>query len=137
MNFRYGHLCDYAGIGNGGKLILIGLFDSVFTVSPDGPIRVPRSFLVFRAECSVAEGTQHEVTLRLLDADMTVLMALENIAAQFVTSGPGRPLGANIIAELEIEVPGIGDYTFEVVVDGRVLGELPLYVLERAQPPAA
>jgi hypothetical protein len=137
MDFRFGHLCDYAGVGNAGKLILVGLFDSVFTATLDGPVAIPRSFLVFRLECGVAEGAQHAVAIRLIDEDGEEMMSLPSAEARFFISAPGRPLTANVIAELDIAVPHIGDYTFEIVVDGRRLGEVPFYVVPRPQPPAA
>ena len=50
---------------------------------------------------------------------------------KFTLSGPGRPLGANIIANVGgMPFPSVGDFTFEIVVDGEKAGEALLSIVD-------
>jgi hypothetical protein len=142
MELRFGHLCDYAGFGAGGKLILVGLFNQVMHAGAL-PISLPLSYLVFRVECSIAEGADHEVRVRLKDEDEITVVNDEGEpvdfslgAPRFTPSGPGRPLGAQVIFQVVgIALPRTGDYAFEIRIDGAIVGEVPLYAVELAPRP--
>lgn len=136
MNLRFGHVCDYATIGNNGKLIIVGVFDTVIARLRDdeGNVRLPLCYLVFRLECSIAEGAQHQVMIRIVDEDGNEVAPMAGVGTRFRPHAPGRPLSANGIINLQIGVPREGDYMFEIHVDGAVIGEIPFYVVP--VPPA-
>ena len=141
MELRYGHLCDYAALGAAGKLTLVGLFDQLFSTKTDEPIGIPMSYLVFKLECSIAEGSHHAIRVRLKDADEETLMESNGTPMEwdlgtqpFKLSGPGRPLSRiNLVGLQGLSVPGHGDYFFEVIVDGQPLAHVPFFVT--APPP--
>jgi hypothetical protein len=138
MDLRFGHLCDYATQGAASKLVLVGLFDQLLHRTPDEPIRLPLCYLVFKLECSLSEGSAHQIRLRLKDGEEITLRDEEgkevdfDLGAQtFKPSGPGRPLIFQMIMALGgLSFPSVDDYAFEIKVDEKVIGEIPLYVLE-------
>lgn len=139
MRLVYGHLADYAAIGANGKPTLVGIFGAAYPPppgTPDAQLALPRCFFAAALEASTAEGSDHIVEFRLLDADGRDVMPLLQAPVRFAGGGPGRPLAATFILELlGASVPGYGDYEFRVRAGGQDLGAVPLTVLE--PPPAA
>ena len=125
---RYGHLADFATIGANGKPILVGIFDRVISIQSSPPITVPQSYLFVKLECSIGEGSEHGVAVRLRDGNGQVVGApFELEKLPFGASGPGYPLAAYIqltIRGLQLAEPG--DYEFEIVADGERLGVVSL-----------
>lgn len=96
MDFRFGHLCDYATQGANGKAILVGVFDQIINTG-NAPVRLPLCFLVFKLECSIAEGGNHRIQFRLKDGEEVTLKGDDgsdldfDLGTQnFSPSGPGR-----------------------------------------------
>lgn len=139
MRLVYGHLADYAAVGANGKPTLVGIFGVAYPpppATPDGRIALPRCFFTAALEASTAEGSDHIVEFRFLDADGRDVMPTLQAHIRFAGGGPGRPLSATLILELlGATVPSYGDYEFRIRVVGQDLGVVPLTVLE--PPPAA
>jgi hypothetical protein len=143
MELRFGHLCDYATLGAAGKLVLVGVFDTLFWAEQDQAVGVPLSHLVFKLECSIAEGPDHAIHVRLKDEDEQTLNDAEGKPMDWDTgmhvyqlSGPGRPLSRMVLLTLQgLTVPSYGDYAFEIKVDGQIVGQVPFFVT--TPPPSA
>jgi hypothetical protein len=136
MELRYGHLCDYAGLGAAGKIIVVGIYDTLFSNDPTEVVGFPLSYLVFKLECSIAEGHEHTISVRLKDDDEETLPDGEGKPMEwgtgihgFVLSGPGRPLIRIVLLPIHgLAIPGHGDYAFEVIVDEKKIGSVPFFV---------
>lgn len=131
MKLVFGHLCDYAAIGQAAKLILVGIFDTLYVpASTRDPVDFPLSYLVLSLECSIAEGSEHDIAIELRDFDEDLIRDPWTIKpAIFGLSGPGRPLGVKVVFPvLDAKLPGIGDYKFTVLVDGAPIADVPIYV---------
>jgi hypothetical protein len=142
MDLRFGHLCDYATVGAARKLILVGLFDQVTTPATRERIVLPLCYLVFKVECSLYEGSEHQIQVRLKDDDETTLqdadgreMDFDLGQQRFTPSGRGRPLSIQVTLPcVGLSVPTHGDYAFEILVGGARLGDVRFYVVE---PPSS
>lgn len=138
IRLRFGHLCDYATQGERGKLILVGIFEN-FYAAAQGPVGLPPFWMVIGLECSVGDGSRHVIAIRLLDGDgKTVIDGMHDPEPrQFVPAGPGQPLRIQALIQVAgAAVPGIGDYEFEIRVDGTNVGSVSLGVLPMPGAPA-
>lgn len=132
----YGHLADYACEGSQGKIIIVGIFDRVFTRST-GPFRLPSSYLAMKFEASLLDGSDnHLVEVKLVDGNsQPALPHHPRIPLRFGTVGPGYPLSAQVILQLEnLTIPDVGDWAFEIRIDGTIVGSIPLIAAQAAAP---
>lgn len=135
IKMAFAHLCDFAGLGNNGKPIIVGIFDAIQDREQTGSVTLGLAFFITKIEASLVTGTAHDVSIVVQTADMAVVHRVDFGKLEFQSSGPGRPLAAQIILPvLGMPFPGMGDYTFAVIVDGVTVGEAPLYVVP--SPPA-
>jgi hypothetical protein len=136
----FGHLADYATVDANRKLIIAGVFEIAYAPSIDAEV-VPVIFsLVARLECSIADGLEHDIRMRFMDGEEEQVgdeMALGIVT--FTPTGPGRPYAANVMAKFGgLQVRGVDDYRFVILVDNRAVGTIPLYVqLAPEVPPGA
>jgi len=129
MELRYGTLADYSALGAGGKPLLIGIFDSILAVETARPVRVPPCYLFGIFEAHTTEGTDHRLTIRLQTADGEDLMPTVQTRLRFGARGPGRPLIAYLSFLLfGLGLPDVGEYAFQLLVDDRHAGTVPVYV---------
>ncbi len=138
MHLRFAHLADYAAADASGKLTVVGSFDIVWDQLKKRPIPLPPCYLVASFAASLAEGSEHDLEIRLVDADESPIMESIRGKMQFRPFGPGYPLRTNVLIGFgpeTLHVPELGDYHFRFLVDGELVGELPVSVLE--PPPKA
>jgi hypothetical protein len=131
MEFRFGTLADYAAPGQLNKLMIIGIFDTIYDRVGTRPIQFPPCSLVLMFTAHPTEGTEHRLELHFQNADGAELAPAVNGVLRFVPQGPGRELVANFIGMMPVFVaPDRGVYSFEVLVDGRHMGSVPVFVQE-------
>lgn len=140
MNLKFGVLADYAGQGAANKAILVGIFDTLFNMQNQSTIISPPFFLFAALEAHLTEGTEHKAVVHLMTGDgrdLKVPVRLE-LDFKFAPRGPGRLMHGNLIMGINgLPLPGNGSYEFNILMDGRHLGSVPLYVAEAAQAPKA
>ena len=125
---RLAVLCDHALVGQDGKLSLLGIFRNI-SVS-DLPAQHPRMFVV--AVLGVDQG-QHAVVVRLLDPDGRPAMPHQPEIAVH-SSGGGQDV--NVVVELNnLSFAAYGDYRFDLEVDGRIIGSLPVSIGQMSATP--
>jgi hypothetical protein len=132
VKLLYGMLADYVAEGINGKVNIIGVFDTFFRSSSVHAEPLPVFFLVAAVEAHVIQGTFHATELRLLDGDgHDVVPRMTVPKLQFMARGPGLPLRATLIVQYAgLLLPDFGTYEFDVVMDGKSLGTVPLHVAE-------
>jgi hypothetical protein len=130
----YGHLADYASEGANGKMIVVGIFERVF-MQHEGPIQLPICHLAAKLEASLIDGADHRLEVRVVDGNQDpVLPQHAEMPLRFGTAGPGYPLAAQIILQLVgLQLPGSGDWSFELRVDGNVVGNIPFVTAVQPQ----
>ena len=134
MELRFGLLADYAGEGRAGKLLMVGVFDTVYNQQGTNPVQIPPCYLVAAIDAHVTEGSEHRLDVHLTNEDGGAVIPPTAMPIKFASQGPGRPLRANVVLGMfGLMVPSEGTYAFNLLIQGRHLGDVPLYV-RPAQP---
>ena len=125
---RLAVLCDHALVGQDGKLSLLGIFRNI-SVS-DLPAQHPRMFVV--AILGLDQG-QHGVVVRLLDPEGKPAMP-QPPEMTVHSSGGGQDV--NVVVELNnLSFAAYGTYRFDIEVDGRTAGALPVSIGQMSATP--
>lgn len=138
MQLKFAHLADYAAQDSAGKLTLVGVFDIVWDRMNERPIPFPPCYLAAGITASLADGTDHDLEIRFVDADEKPLIESFRGKLKLQPFGPGFPLRANVLIGFgpsALRVPEPGDYHFRFLIDDYEVGELPVSVL--VPPPKA
>ena len=133
MHVVLGTLADYAVETGHGKLTLVGVFDTIYALQPGDSIPLPEAALVIVLSASIVEGTDHQATITLEDADANPLGQFD-VPLLFNARGLGYPTRAQLIVNLRgFKVPQAGDYVFRLRVNGAGVAEVPFYVAHAPQ----
>lgn len=101
LDLRIGVLADYAAFGQRGKLTIVHIFNQ-YTTTPEGvgnPVGI--GILVARIEGSLIDGTDHRLTIRLVNADEDPQgPVIEIDPLTLAPSGPGLPLSAALLIDI-------------------------------------
>ena len=125
---RIAVVCDHALVGQDGKLSLLGIFRNI-SVS-DLPAQHPRMFLV--AILGLDQG-QHAVVVRLLDPEGGAAMPH---APEMTVHSSGAGQDVNVVVELNnLSFASYGTYRFDLEVDGRTIGSLPVSIGQMPSTP--
>lgn len=125
---RIAVLCDHALVGQDGKLSLLGIFRNI-SVS-DLPAQHPRMFLV--AVLGLDQG-QHAVVVRLLDPEGKPAMPHP---PEMTVHSSGAGQDVNVIVELNnLSFTSYGTYRFDLEVDSRTVGALPVSIGQMSATP--
>ena len=125
---RLAVLCDHALVGQDGKLSLVGIFRNI-SVS-DLPAQHPRMFVV--AILGLDQG-QHAVVVRLLDPEGKPAMPQ---APEMAVHSSGTGQDVNVVVELNnLSFGTYGTYRFDIEVDGRTIGALPVSIAQMSATP--
>jgi hypothetical protein len=125
---RLAVLCDHAIVGQDGKVSLVGIFRNI-SVS-DLPAQHPRMFVV--AVLGLDAGA-HAVAVRPRDPEGRP--AIQHPPEMTVhSSGAGQDV--NVIVELNnMSFTSYGEHRFDLDVDGRTVGSLPVSITQMPAPP--
>ncbi|OHB44068.1 MAG: hypothetical protein A2178_01305 [Planctomycetes bacterium GWC2_49_10] len=132
MNIEAFVLCD-AATESGGKLNVLGAFDTVF--ARELPVVHPFCAVALRLRFERIEEGEHKVRISFVEEDgKNVLPPLDG--AVNIHFAPGQPSAcANLILNLSgVKFPKFGQCSIDLALDGRFEKSLPLFV---RQMPAA
>lgn len=122
-------LCD-AATSDGGKLNILGAFDTIWTAKM--PMVYPQCTIALRIRFDVIERGEHKVTVNFVDSDGKHIIppADGSITVSFLDEQ--RSAAANLILNMQqVKFEKFGEYSIDLAIDGRVEGSLPLLVRER------
>lgn len=127
---KLGILCDAANATANGKLNILGEFNTIH--SPEAPVGWPLFTIVIRVEAPTVEGSEHHLEIDLTTEDgQSILNERPGGPIQLKPQGPGRPLRGQLIAQVGgMQFPQFGDYEFHILVDNRVVGTIPVYIVQ-------
>ena len=137
MVIRIFEFAEYAAMTDETKFVIGGIFDSInATRAPNAPegepdvLVMPNVWLVWVAEASLADGLTHTMGLRILNDDGIEVWAQPDLGSMnFILNEAGKPMRFNGRMQLGgLALPGTGDYTFELHVDGSKRADTRLYV---------
>ena len=125
-------LCDFAK-SQGGKLILFGPFDAIFT---DKEPYIHRTCsLAMRIRFTRTEEGQHPFKLNILDQDGN--RVFEELAGNIKVKLRVGMLSAATDISIDIhnlKFPKFGEYSVRLTLDGREEKPLPIQILRSTQP---
>ncbi|MGH7976350.1 MAG: DUF6941 family protein [Limisphaerales bacterium] len=124
--------CEFANVYDG-ALCISGITDGIY--SPQEPLKFPRFCIVYRIRFEVAEEGKHTVNISIMDEDgKPIIPAFQKpIVAQIPK---GLNTGANIgMANFNgVIFPKFGEYSLDLVVDGKMLSSQPLHFQKLESP---
>lgn len=120
-------LCDHALVGQDGKVSLVGIFRNISVSAL--PAQHPRMFVV--AVLGLEMGS-HKVIVRLQAPDSQA--GLPN-PPELTVHSSGMAQDVNVIVELNnLSFAAFGEHRFELEVDGRSVGGLPMTIVQMQAP---
>jgi hypothetical protein len=138
MQMKFGVLADYAGQGASAKTILVGIFDTIYNVLGALPIGTPPFYVFASIEAHITEGTDHTAIIHFTTADGADLPTPIRVEVpfKFMPRGRGRMMLGNLAMSVPqgVALPGLGSYEFNILIDGRHVGSIPLYVEDPPLP---
>jgi hypothetical protein len=132
MNVEIFSICD-AATDTGGKLNLLGAFDTIGCVS--FPLMHPLCAVAMRLRFTGIEEGQHRITIHLVDEDgRMILPPLDAGISACVPEGQ-HSAAVNLIVNiqgLKIEKPG--EYSVNLAIDGRQESSIPVFARQVEKP---
>jgi hypothetical protein len=126
-------LCDFSRVEPTGKMYVIGTFDNVFT--PNTPAKYPMCSIAARIRFDKAEEGVKRVKIAIIDADgASIAPSIET--QMTVQSPPGASSAILQFAAIiqQINLPHYGEYSIDLVIDGRGEASVPLFVRQLPHP---
>jgi hypothetical protein len=131
MNIEAFLLCD-AATEFGGKLNVLGAFDSIF--AKEFPAVHPYCAVALRLRFDRIEQGQHRVRLNFVDADGTAVLPPLDATIKIGMRAEDASICANLVLNIQgVKFEKAGAYSMDLAVDGRHEKSLPLFV--RQIPP--
>jgi hypothetical protein len=128
MKLNFVHLCDYAFLGDNGKINLIGIFESFYPKSV--PFSHSQFFIVTNATVNKS-GTVKQLIKIVRNRDNTDIVApleFELTAGSVSESGETK---VGVLGRLDgVTFEEEGNYTIQVFIDGEKIGGSPLSVVK-------
>jgi hypothetical protein len=119
-------LCD-AATGDFGKLSMLGVFDTIWTVKI--PAVHPQCTIALRVRFERIERGDHSVTVHFVDNDgKNVIPPAQGVIK---TSFPDEQSSgaSNLILNIQgLKIDKFGEYSIDLAIDGQQKASLPLFV---------
>jgi hypothetical protein len=122
-------LADAANLTENRKLNILGIFD-LFTLGPEFPANSPTFAIVIRIVAHPSELGQHALTLRVADADGKEITRIEADFGVRRKKASAKPARVPFILPAQIKFPAPGDYTLDILINGRWEKSISLEVLK-------
>lgn len=129
MQIEVFSLCDAATSG-GGKLNMLGAFDTIWAKKM--PVVHPQCTVALRIRFHSSEGTKHEVSVKLIDADGKHVVPPTSGTINIKYLEGQRSNSANLILNIQgLKLEKYGEYSIDLAIAGQSRASLPLFVKER------
>lgn len=130
---KLGTLCDFAQIGQMGKLTIVGIFDCININpqlrQPEGHFILPPFYVTGVIAAPQAMAGKHDISVGLLDDDANSLGNIDMQGVPFLPADRNHELQWYFIhGFFGMKLPDYGDYTFEFRVDGQRVGDFSFHV---------
>lgn len=134
MNLEAALICD-AATDSGGKLNVLGAFDTVFAAAI--PFKHQHMAIALRIRFMRHEAGEHSVKIHFMDSDgEKVIPPLDGKMNIRFGRDADSAVGNLIINLNNIEFKEAGEYAVEISIDGAQVHSLPFFVKQRPQPAA-
>lgn len=130
-------VADMANVDAAGKFNIVGEFNMIWARQlPSDPIPMA---VAMRLIAAASEGPSHRISIAIVDQDGHQLARLPDVEIQFAPAVPGTSgdLRAQIVLGTGgARFPALGPYSFQVLVDGRFVGERTIWIVARPPRPS-
>ena len=135
MDLDFAVIADYAANTSDGKLVIGGIFDTVW--AQELPAVQPFMAVVLRIAAHPGEEGGHDVRVRLVDPDGHELIGPMEAPIMFAELDPIDGGTAQLILQLAgVTLPSAGRHSVDVFLDGRFERSVALFVREAPAGPA-
>lgn len=129
MNIEVFSLCD-AATNDTGKLNILGAFDTIWMAQT--PAIYPQCAIALRARFNRDERGEHSIVVNFVDVDGHHIMPSMNSLIKMDFPGEQRTGSANLILNIQgLKIEKWGEYSIDLLIDGRSVSSLPLFVMPR------
>ncbi len=119
-------LCDFAA-DYGGKLSVVGLFDSIF--ARQVPAVHPHCCLAVKLRFDKAEAGQKQLRLTICDDDGKAVLAPMELTINVAMPPDALTNTIQVVANIAgMKIDTFGEYAIDLAIDGRHEGSTPLFV---------
>jgi len=126
-------LCD-AATQSGGKLNILGTFDTIF--SPQLPATHPQCSIALRLRFERIEEGEHRIKVNIVDEDGHLVMPSFDLNVNVRMGEEAQTVSANWVINIQrLGFAKYGQYAIHLAVDGRSEATLPLLVREAPPRP--
>ena len=126
MDVEVFSVCD-AATDSGGKLNLLGAFDTLF--SGKVPFTHPQCAIALRVRFLKHEEGAHKFDIRLVDADGRIVLPPLNADVRVAIPAGGQSSVVNMVLNIQgLRLERHGEYAVNLSVDGKPAASLPLLV---------
>ena len=119
-------MCDYASLTNTGKLNLLGIFESFY--SKETPFVYPNFFLIVDMVADTIQDKKIKLGIKLFDPQKKNVE--KQIELDHKTNAKGKIRAVLNLPNTEFK--SFGDHILEISIDGKVVGESKISVIERS-----
>jgi hypothetical protein len=125
-------LCDAATVDAGGKLNVLGAFDTIS--SPHLPMVYPQFTIVLRIRFDGIERGEHKVLFNFIDIDGKHILSPASGVIHVNFHEDQRSGSANSIINVQrVVFEKYGEYSINLAINGRHEASLPLFVMSPAR----
>lgn len=118
-------LCDFAA-DYGGKLSVIGVFDSIFTKQM--PAVHPHCCIAVKLRFEKIEEGPKKLRLSISDDDGKLVLPAMEIPVNVVMPPESRSNTIQVVANIAgMKIDTYGEYSIDLALDGRHEGSIPLF----------
>ena len=129
MHVEVFSLCDAATV-DGGKLNMLGIFDSIWTTKI--PVVHSQCAIALRVRFDRIEEGEHKVLVNFIDADGKHIIPTANGKVNIHFADNQRSGTTNLILNIQgLKIEKYGEYSIDLSIDNRNVASLPLFVRER------
>jgi hypothetical protein len=121
-------LADAANVSQEGKLNITGIFNRLQL--KNFPATSPTFSIVLGLLAHASEVGNHQLLVRLADEDGQEIAKIKGDFKVPRAKSGGKPIGTSIILGTQVKLPKPGDFSFDVLIDGRWEKTISLEVLK-------
>jgi len=130
MRIEVFSLCDAATVDSGGKLNILGAFDTIWAVNM--PLVYPQFAIALRVRFDSIESGEHKVNVNFVDMDGRHILPSANGAIHVHLPQGQRSFSANSILNVQmIKIEKYGEYSIDLIIDTKHLASLPLFIVQQ------
>src|ERR1041385_8040868 len=124
MHIEIFSLCDAATVDAGGKLNILGAFDTLY--ASQMPIVYPQFTIALRIRFSSSERGNHNVAFNFIDIDGKHILSPASGVISVDFQNAQTSVSTNSIINVQmVKLEKYGEYSLDLAIDGRSEASLP------------